>query len=490
MTEVETGGIFPTAVSDTLVGKSSRTNTSSSTFEENEEMNKNLQNEKTETDSIEITGEEASEESNATLEVHSQENSPRQDILKDKITHPILKPQNNNDKSKTTQLSRNNKVPKTPNARTSKFRKTQSMDQSRKNKRTMNYREVHEEVPNKVKNNPYIMKRLNTVPENPPKPPRAALPKEEYRPKPEIVIDDYTQSLIDKKPLDIEPTIEQLQASSYQLRNLEKDLVDKSDYKEAKKAAEAHDYVAAKLKRETAIKDSKATIEDLISKRNELCALVEHLNLYYEDLIQQHQEEFSQKASAMREQQQSELDKFDEETPSELQPEFKRYSVTLLKMRSEEKNLALNRKFDEAIAKKAKADKLQKQEEQLNHEKMDDYYRLKKLRMMEKHNKVMETFTQFNESRINEILGQRKKQIEPLQARIESYEKMIADLCEKRNIKSKHLNFDAIDDERLERLKTASQSRSPSAPRTQSAMSRTVSKSNPVVKPKVASQTK
>lgn len=486
---IEDTGLFPTAVKDTVVGRSNKENSVSAEIKDELNLLNNNHDTDTKVQSNEeiITTEEASCESNDVISIHTEGNLPRDTILKDKLTDPIVK----NMKQKPKYSKENNKkVPKTPNPRLYKTKKPQSVDQARKQKRTMNYREVHEGIPKNVKNNPYIMKRLNTVPENPLKPPRAALPPEQYRPKQEIVLDDFTKAILEKKPIDTEPTIEQLQASSYQLRNLERDLVEKSNYYDAKKAAEAHDYIQAKLKRETEIKDGKATIEDLISKRNELMALVEHLNSHYQQLINDHEAEFSQRAAQMREEQQTEIEKFDEQTPSELQPEFRRYSVTLLKLRSEEKNLALNRKFDEAIAKKEKADKLQKQEEQQNIEKMNDYYNCKKERLMEKHNKVLKTFTQLNETRLNEILGQRKKKIEPLQARIEIYEKLIDDLCEKHNIKASHLNFDTIDDERVERLKTTSQSSSAPFTRAQSALSKSMTKSNPVVKPKISSQTK
>ena len=320
--------------------------------------------------------------------------------------------------------------------------------------RYLTYWQEQKKIPADIRNNPYVAIRTNTYPVKKTKPPRAAQSATEYRPRRTVNIDEYTQALLDGKEPEEEPTIEQLRASAFQLRHLERDLVDKSDYRAAKNANKCFNYVTERLKKDSYMKNSKNSIQELISKRNELTALIQHIEADYDNKIEEHNEIMAEKARDMRRQHEEELEQFDENKPTELEPLFKRNSVTYFKMRSEERHLALNKKFDEALKKKKQADNLQILEEQQAYEKQDDHYREKKMRLIEHQNRVVTHFSQYANGRLLEIKAAKAKALAPMIHRVNNLDRLIETMCERRGIKPQQLDFESVDNERVEMLKT------------------------------------
>ena len=156
----------------------------------------------------------------------------------------------------------------------------------------------------------------------------------------------------------------------------------------------------------------------------------------------------------MRRQHEEEIEQFDENRPTELEPLFKRNSVTYFKMRSEERHLALNKKFDEAMKKKRQADNLQRLEEQQAYEKQDDHYREKKMRLIEHQNRTVKHFSQYANGRLLEIKAAKAKTLDPMIHRVNNLNKLIEKMCERRGIKPQQLDFEQVDNERVEMLKT------------------------------------
>ena len=205
----------------------------------------------------------------------------------------------------------------------------------------------------------------------------------------------------------------------------------------------------------------------------------------YDDMITSLQEEMSNNAAKMRSNHEESLSKFDEDIPSELGPLFKRNSVTYLKMRSEEKNLALNRKFDEAIAKKAQADRLQRIEEEQNFEKMNDYYREKKLRLMEQQSKEVKSFVQNYDGKIRTMKAQKNAELLPFQERVNRLNFKIEETLEKKGISASALNFEPTTCDRMEVLKPSD--KPPVKKRSSSAVPANAAKHPRITKPKVSS---
>ena len=318
----------------------------------------------------------------------------------------------------------------------------------------LTYWQEQKRIPADIRNNPYVAIRTNTYPVKKTRPPRAARSTTEYRTRRQVNIDDYTQALLDGKEPEEEPTIEQLRASAFQLRHLERDLVDKSDYRAAKNANKCFNYVTERLKKDSYFNDSRNSIQELISKRNELNALIQHIEADYDSKIDEHNEIMAEKARDMRRQHEEELEQFDENIPTELEPLFKRNSVTYFKMRSEERHLALNKKFDEALKKKKQADNLQMLEEQQAYEKQDDHYREKKMRLIEHQNRVVTHFSQYANGRLLEIKAAKAKTLAPMIHRVNNLNRLIETMCERRGIKPQQLDFESVDNERVEMLKT------------------------------------
>lgn len=325
---------------------------------------------------------------------------------------------------------------------------------NRKPPRRLTYSQQMKQIPTNILYNPYVTKRLNIFPITETTIPRAAQPKEKYHDKPEPVMDELTQKLYDGEEVkDEEITMDQLTESAKILRDMEKDLVEKSRYPEAKKAANAYDKAQADIKRRKNYNDAKTGIEELLAKRNELLALIENDSQEWKENLRLHDQMTQDRIQQMKDQFDEDIDTFNRSIPEGLGPYFKRNSVTYLQMRSNEKYLAFNRKFDEAENIKQKADVLEEEEKEENLRKMDKYYRDKKKRMIKQQKLSMENFISAQENRRREIIFQKNKDIQGKKDRVDLINKQIKLECEKKGIRQRNLNLDIVDEKRVEMLK-------------------------------------
>lgn len=319
----------------------------------------------------------------------------------------------------------------------------------------LTYVQEQQRIPEKIRMNKYVARRTNTYfVTNTTIPRAAATTHSEYRSKSnEVELDEYTQAVLNKNEPEEDPTIEQLKATASQLRRLEQQKINEQKYAEASKASDANEYINRKMAHTQQFNSSKEYIQDLIAKRNELAALLEYIEKKYDKDLETQQQANDERLQQIVQQQQQELEEFDASVPTELQPLFKRNSVTYWKLRSEEKNLAINKKFDEAIKKKASADKLQKFEDQQNLEKMTDYYNNKRVKLLELHDKAISNFQLNADARIFRIKAEKKKAMVPMQTRCQMIERLVEKLCAKKGIRAQHLDFEQVDEDRVEMLK-------------------------------------
>jgi hypothetical protein len=165
-----------------------------------------------------------------------------------------------------------------------------------------------------------------------------------------------------------------------------------------------------------------------------------------------------------------ELTDFDDNTPEDLAPLFRRNSVTYLKMRSKEKNLANTTHVNEAIALQAKANVLEQQEREAYFEPMDRYYSHKKRRLKERQERTFDGCAEYAIIRREEMIHARDKSILGQQNRIENFEKAIVFKCEQRGMKQSQINLDLVDEKRVELIRSRENDNPVSNKRAASAM--------------------
>jgi len=369
--------------------------------------------------------------------------------------------------------------------------KQETSQQKRKSKtapvKQMTYSQELAKIPADILNNPHVIKKYNINSGFKANPPRAAMSNEDYRYQVPPKLDDFTNSLVSGTPIIENPSIDQLKSANHQLRALEKDYIAKGQYMDAKKVAQIMDIVSSKIQQKKDFADNKSTIEELLSKRNELSMLVSSTERDWDEQIEQHKKNTTLRIAEIEQKHQEEMEEFDTAIPSELQPTFKRFSVTYLKMRSKEKYLAYNRHFDEAQAMKEKADALEQKETGDNYERMDRFFQEKRSKLLEKQNKSMNAFLDYSKGRLLELKSQKTKSLEGINRRISILQDLIENECDKKNITPGELNMDIIDEKRMEILKITEKDLPIPQYRCSSALSKSSTKqSAPITKPKVS----
>jgi hypothetical protein len=300
--------------------------------------------------------------------------------------------------------------------------------------RRMSWREEFSSIPPAILYNPHVAKRLNIYPTPKGTPPRAALSHAEYRSRsaPRSSLDELSQRLFDGHDPSAYSNIttDELKTCSAQLKTFERDLIDKSLYLEAKKAADAYDRCIFALRNGQEKQKMKMSLNEMMCKRDKLLSLVSDTRADYLELLKAHDQRTAEHLEVLKSEQDRELSGFEAGIPADLTPNFKRYSVTYLAMRSKERNLALNRQFNKAQALKAKADTLEEQEREANFERMDLFYRDRKARMKERHEVAVQNFMEYNNSKRAEIELRRDRAINGHLARASLIEKQIQILTE------------------------------------------------------------
>ena len=250
------------------------------------------------------------------------------------------------------------------------------------------------------------------------------------------------------------PTLDDLKKTASQLRNFEREMISKGKYSDAKNASLTLKMVNKEICKQQRFAKNKGNIEELVSKRNELTALLNSTTEEFDNMIIDHEQNTISKLDQIALQQQQELEEFDKNIPKDLPPLFKRNSVSYLKMRSKEKYLAITRNFDEAMNLQKKANVIEKEEEQSNFEKMDQYYRDQKKKLIARQKSTIENYIHYADMRKSEILNLREVAIRGTTNRIKNLENQIKIECEKRGIKQSEINYDIVDDARVELLKS------------------------------------
>jgi hypothetical protein len=249
--------------------------------------------------------------------------------------------------------------------------------------------------------------------------------------------------------LDDETTIEQLKSSSAQLRDLQREQTRRGDYVAARSACFALRRVNQQLKAQTTFDSSKADVEQMICKRNELIGLVRSTTDAWNALVDGHAEETRARLDLLADTQDEELARFDRGVPTDLPPLMKRNSVAYHQMRSKQKYLAVTENFDEAIELQKRADALEARERQANFEKVELMYRGRRNRLQDHQDRLFSNTVEYAVLKGNEMKAQRDKAVRGQQNRIDGLEKQIVAKCESKGITQGEIRLDLVDEERL-----------------------------------------
>lgn len=316
------------------------------------------------------------------------------------------------------------------------------------------YRARMNTVPEGMRSDLYNSKKKDAYQTKNVKPPRDELfyPKKSRTIDPPK-IDDFTQGILDGHRVEVEPTVEQLRSASTQLTLLERHLVENGKYLKAKKAQSVLDQVLLKLKKVHSSVSDKGDIDEMLYRRNELLNLVGTYSEKWDKRIEEHRKLTLTRLKQMDEDHKKELNKFDENVPTELEPIFKRNSSAYIKMRLDEKHYAYSKNYDEAHKIKQKADKLEKEEEEMNHEKMNKHYKDKRKKLIENYERSVANYKDNSKIRLAELKASKSRVVDPIIERVKRLEKQIEYMRKKRGISPRGFNSNDISNDRLEKSK-------------------------------------
>jgi hypothetical protein len=307
-----------------------------------------------------------------------------------------------------------------------------------------------ESIPSHIRDHPHVLRRTNRYVVDDRAPiPRAAKSHTELRMRELPVLDSYTQFALRNEECDEEPTIEQLERTVLQLREMQRQCVLREKYPDAQAACYALWRVKQELKLKIAFSGRKGELEQLICKRNELLALVNSTHEGWDDLIEQHARVTRSHLARLSEEQDEELNEFDGQVPCDLPPLYRRNSVAYHKMRSRQRNLANCERWDEAIELQKVADQIRVREKAANLEEVDLLWRNRRDRMLEKQEILFSDTIERAVLRRDELKKRRDHEIRGQQIRIEGLERQIVAKCEKHGIKQGEINLEMVDQDRV-----------------------------------------
>ncbi|OHT05941.1 hypothetical protein TRFO_26153 [Tritrichomonas foetus] len=325
-----------------------------------------------------------------------------------------------------------------------------------KRTKTISSLSIQRSIPESILNNPYVKKKFGVykVEEIVAKPPRAALDPKSYHPKAPVELGELAQSILDGRNLKRNEEIphEELKIAANQLKQLELELIDQTDYMEAKRAAAAFDYMEMYLGRQKSINQLKENLEGIISKKNELLAYVNSLNNDIEVQLDENKMNFDMKLKELEFQHTQEIQQFDNEVPTELTKEFRHETNDYLELRVKQRSLAMQRDFDAAQKIKEKADKIELSQIKGDLKKMKKYYKRKRNKILRKHRLQIQCLMDGFNLREREIRQSRKFEIDAANGRIAAIDAEVKLKCEDKGIKMSDLNLRCVDEQRVDEL--------------------------------------
>jgi hypothetical protein len=241
----------------------------------------------------------------------------------------------------------------------------------------------------------------------------------------EETLDSYTHELYANSAFvpDLEVTAEQLRSSSLQLRQLERDLVNRARYLDAKLAVAALKKCQAALKSREVSEKTQSSLAELTHRRDDLLDLIANEYCLWDEQLREQERKTVEGLERLKGEQEQELREFDESVPTELTPLFKRSSVVYLEMRVNEKNLALGRRFDDAEKMRRKADRLAVVEQKANVERMESCYEERRARMQKRHELTIKNFLANARARKKDLVAGRERAVEGHVARVRIIDK-------------------------------------------------------------------
>lgn len=220
-----------------------------------------------------------------------------------------------------------------------------------------------------------------------------------------------------------------------QLSILQQQHIESAEYYEAQHTQRTIQLATKKLEQVQTRSTNSADISSLMLKKQELESIVDN---FLQDWNQQYNEFFEtarNEARIMNEKHEKELEDYDETSPNELPPQYRKRSVSLIEMREKERMLALNKQFKSAHQMKVKADEAEIEEEQQQIQKMLDDFLKKRQKIIEKQEEQKSIYFTHADDTRERMLQQRDKLLEGYIKRIDLIQAEIEKYCEASNVK-------------------------------------------------------
>lgn len=232
-------------------------------------------------------------------------------------------------------------------------------------------------------------------------------------------------------PEDFDPVT--LKCCIAELNKLKKNAVEEKNYleaeeyaqlvKKAQKAADVSNFSSHCTNKLTYYMEKQADAQDK----------VDEANARWDDTFQEFEQMVEQKMQDLTDQQTKELREFDENIPEELPPKYNKHSTEYVLLRKRERLLIKNEEYVVADAVRQKADVLEREELTDQHAKLQDDLMRERNAIIEKHSKQYDAFATWLNGRRNQMVIERKKDLEGPTRRLEHYT-MLVEKIEKKGL--------------------------------------------------------
>ena len=168
-----------------------------------------------------------------------------------------------------------------------------------------------------------------------------------------------------------------------------------------------------------------AKLSEYLEKQASAQEKVDEVNTYWDRMFREFEEMVDSRMQQMAEQQNDELEDFDLSAPEDLPPRYQKHSAEYTALRRREEMLLKNEDYEKADQVRQKADTLEQAELTDQHAKLQGDLSRERNAMIDKHTRQYEAFATWLNSRRNQMVVERDKQLRGPMNRLNHYTKLI-----------------------------------------------------------------
>lgn len=265
-----------------------------------------------------------------------------------------------------------------------------------------------------------------------------ALPSLTRRNRPGIELSRVTQRALDN-PDDMPSDIEMVRVIVSELRIQRDHVGDTGDYREAEKYQQTLLKAERKLHYMETHEGEEQAVQDMMTRHAELEAIVTHHQEQWDKDFEAWRAKSEESGNALVSEHADRLQQFDDQQPTEIDPQFQRRSPRLLALRSKEARLALTKQFAAADKMKRQGDKEEERESQDAMEKTYNKWLLARERLVHEQESKVAAFVSHAEASRKIFVLRRDKKLCGYLRRMGSLDKSIKNTCRTLRVKEEDI---------------------------------------------------